>query len=53
MALLSEKNNQFTVLHSKHDPKSVGNFLSLETEADRTLFFDLLPINLEISKVWI
>lgn len=33
-------------LHSKLDPKSVGKLFSLETEADRTLFFDLLPINL-------
>lgn len=33
-------------LHSKLDPRSVGKLFSLETEADRTLFFDLLPINL-------
>jgi signal recognition particle receptor subunit beta len=33
-------------LHSKLDPKSVGKLFSLETEADRTLFFDLLPVNL-------
>lgn len=33
-------------LHGKLDPKSVGKLFSLETEADRTLFFDLLPVNL-------
>jgi signal recognition particle receptor subunit beta len=33
-------------LHGKLDPRSVGKLFSLETEADRTLFFDLLPINL-------
>ena len=33
-------------LHSKLDTRSVGKLFSLETEADRTLFFDLLPINL-------
>lgn len=33
-------------LHAKLDPRSVGKLFSLETEADRTLFFDLLPINL-------
>ncbi|MCP4396164.1 MAG: gliding-motility protein MglA [bacterium] len=33
-------------LHNKLDPRSVGKLFSLETEADRTLFFDLLPINL-------
>jgi len=33
-------------LHNKLDPRSVGKLFSLETEADRTLFFDLLPVNL-------
>lgn len=35
-------------LHSKFDPQYIGTLFSLDTEADRTLFFDLLPINLGI-----
>ncbi len=31
-------------LHAKTDPHSRGEMVSLETEADRTLFFDLLPL---------
>jgi len=37
-------------LHSKFDPQSIGKLFSLDTEADRTLFFDLLPINLGVIK---
>jgi len=37
-------------LHSKLDPKYIGRLFSLDTEADRTLFFDLLPINLGVIK---
>lgn len=37
-------------LHSKSDPQHVGKLFSLDTEADRTLFFDLLPINLGTIK---
>jgi mutual gliding-motility protein MglA len=35
-------------LHSKFDPQYIGTLFSLDTEADRTLFFDLLPLNLGI-----
>ena len=37
-------------LHNKCDPQYIGKLFSLDTEADRTLFFDLLPINLGIIK---
>ena len=43
---LGGKTTNLQWLHSKLDPRSVGKLFSLETEADRTLFFDLLPINL-------
>lgn len=37
-------------LHSKLDPQYIGRLFSLDTEADRTLFFDLLPIHLGVIK---
>ncbi len=43
---LGGKTTNLQWLHSTLDPRSVGKLFSLETEADRTLFFDLLPINL-------
>jgi signal recognition particle receptor subunit beta len=33
-------------LHRKLDPRNIGQLFSLETQGDRTLFFDLLPVNL-------
>ncbi|HWP46281.1 MAG TPA: ADP-ribosylation factor-like protein [Candidatus Limnocylindrales bacterium] len=47
---LGGKTTNLQVLHKILDPTSRGNLFSLETEADRTLFFDLLPINLGIRK---
>ena len=32
-------------LHNKLDPLRIGKLFTLETKGDRTLFFDLLPIN--------
>ncbi len=46
---LSGKTTNIEYLHSTFDPKRRGKLLSLSTEADRTLFFDFLPI--EIGKI--
>jgi signal recognition particle receptor subunit beta len=35
-------------IHAKTAPRSRGEMVSLETEADRTLFFDLLPLDVGI-----
>jgi GTPase SAR1 family protein len=43
---LSGKTTNLQYLHSKLDPRSRGKLLSLATEADRTLFFDFLPVEL-------
>jgi signal recognition particle receptor subunit beta len=40
------KTSSLQWLHTASDPKYIGTLFSLDTEADRTLFFDLLPINL-------
>jgi len=47
---LGGKTTNLQVLHKLLDPNSRGKLFSLETEADRTLFFDLLPINLGLIK---
>ncbi len=46
---LCGKTTNLQHIHSKTDPHSRGEMVSLETEADRTLFFDLLP--LEVGKI--
>ncbi|MEE9524884.1 MAG: GTPase domain-containing protein, partial [Thermodesulfovibrionales bacterium] len=46
---LSGKTTNIEYLHSTFDPKKRGKLLSLSTEADRTLFFDFLPV--EIGKI--
>ncbi len=43
---LSGKTTNLQYLHSVLDPETKGKLLSLATEADRTLFFDFLPIEL-------
>lgn len=43
---LSGKTTNLQYLHSILNPESKGRLLSLSTEADRTLFFDFLPIEL-------
>jgi signal recognition particle receptor subunit beta len=35
-------------IHGKTAPRSRGEMVSLETEADRTLFFDLLPLDVGV-----
>lgn len=46
---LSGKTTNLEVLHKSFSPESVGKLISLSTEADRTLFFDFLPV--ELGKV--
>lgn len=41
---LCGKTTNLQYIHAKTDPSSRGEMVSLETEADRTLFFDLLPL---------
>lgn len=41
---LCGKTTNLQQIHSRTDPGSRGEMVSLETEADRTLFFDLLPL---------
>src|SRR4030043_725590 len=43
---LSGKTTNLQYLHSIFDPAKRGKLLSLATEADRTLFFDFLPVEL-------
>jgi signal recognition particle receptor subunit beta len=43
---LSGKTTNLQHLHSVLNPKTKGRLLSLSTEADRTLFFDFLPVEL-------
>ena len=46
---LGGKTTNLMVIFDKLDPKSKGKMLSLATKTDRTLFFDLLPV--DIGKV--
>lgn len=43
---LCGKTTNLMVIFDKLDPKSKGKMLSLATKTDRTLFFDLLPVNI-------
>lgn len=43
---LSGKTTNLQHLHSTLNPETKGRLLSLSTEADRTLFFDFLPVEL-------
>ena len=43
---LSGKTTNLQYLHSYFDPSKRGKLISLATEADRTLFFDFLPVEL-------
>ena len=45
---LGGKTTNLQYIHNKTAPKSRGEMVSLETEADRTLFFDLLPIDVGV-----
>ncbi len=39
------KTTNLRVVHQKTDPKMRGKLLSLETETERTLFFDFVPLS--------
>jgi signal recognition particle receptor subunit beta len=43
---LCGKTTNLQQVHSRLDPRDRGKLLSLATEADRTLFFDFLPLDL-------
>jgi signal recognition particle receptor subunit beta len=45
---LCGKTTNLKWIHSKTAPRSRGEMVSLETEGDRTLFFDLLPLDVGI-----
>ncbi len=45
---LCGKTTNLQRIHGKTAPRSRGEMVSLETEADRTLFFDLLPLDVGI-----
>lgn len=45
---LGGKTSNLQFIHHKTAPKSRGEMVSLETEADRTLFFDLLPLDVGV-----
>lgn len=45
---LCGKTTNLQVIYKKTSPKSRGEMVCLETETDRTLFFDLLPIDVGI-----
>jgi hypothetical protein len=45
---LCGKTTNLQCIHNKTAPRSRGEMVSLETEADRTLFFDLLPLDVGV-----
>ncbi len=45
---LCGKTTNLQFIHQKTAPQSRGEMISLETETDRTLFFDLLPIDVGV-----
>ncbi len=45
---LCGKTTNLRCIHDKTAPRSRGDMVSLETEADRTLFFDLLPLDVGV-----
>ena len=42
---LGGKTTNLKMIHQKTDPKMRGKLLSLETETERTLFFDFVPLS--------
>ncbi len=47
---LCGKTTNLAYIHSRIDPTSRGDLVSLATAADRTLFFDFLPLNAVVIK---
>lgn len=42
---LSGKTTNLHFIHRSVDPRDVGSMMSIDTETERTLYFDLLPLN--------
>lgn len=42
---LSGKTTNLHFIHRSVDPRDVGSMVSIDTETERTLYFDLLPLN--------
>ncbi len=45
---LCGKTTNLQWIHAKTAPRSRGEMVSLETDTDRTLFFDLLPLDVGV-----
>ena len=45
---LGGKTTNLQLIHARTAPRSRGEMVSLETETDRTLFFDLLPLDVGV-----
>ena len=43
---LGGKTTNLNLLHDRLDPQTVGKLLNLATQSDRTIYFDLLPVEL-------
>ena len=43
---LCGKTTNLQLLHDRLDPKTVGKLMTLSAQADRTIYFDLLPVEL-------
>jgi GTPase SAR1 family protein len=43
---LSGKTTNLQLLHDRLDPHTVGKLVTLSTRTDRTIYFDLLPVEL-------
>jgi signal recognition particle receptor subunit beta len=43
---LCGKTTNLQLLHDRLDPRTVGNLVTLSTQTDRTIYFDLLPVEL-------
>jgi signal recognition particle receptor subunit beta len=49
---LSGKTTNLQFIHNQLDPSIRGNLVSMPTQTDRTLFFDLLPVDLATVNGW-
>jgi len=43
---LGGKTTNLKVLHERLEPRTAGELVQLSTESDRTIYFDLLPVEL-------
>jgi mutual gliding-motility protein MglA len=49
---LSGKTTNLQFIHGQLDPSTRGDLVSMPTQTDRTLFFDLLPVDLATINGW-